>query len=73
LTIDEKTTVKVLLVATEVEDVSEEDSDEIESAMSELKPRACDTPRTKRKKRQKLACLRANDRLKKDNTSTQAK
>jgi hypothetical protein len=48
LTIDEKTTVKALLVAPEVEDVSEEDSDEIESAMSNLKPTASDTPRTKR-------------------------
>jgi hypothetical protein len=73
LTIDEKTTVKALILAPEVEDVLEEDSDEIESAMSNLKPTASDTPRTKRKKRQKLASLRANDRLKKDKTSTQAK
>jgi hypothetical protein len=48
LTIDDKTTVKALLVDPEVEDVSEKDSDEIESAMSNLKPTASDTPRTKR-------------------------
>jgi hypothetical protein len=50
-----------------------QDSDEIESAMSNLKPTASDTPRTKRKKRQKLSSLRANDQLKKAKTSTQAK
>jgi hypothetical protein len=68
----ELSTVKVLLVAPEAEDVSEENSDEIESAMSNLKPTASDTPRTKSKKGQKLASLRANNQLKKAKTSTQA-
>jgi hypothetical protein len=51
LTVDEKTKVKALLVSPEAEDISEKDSDEIESSMSNLKPTASDTPRTKRKKR----------------------